>query len=97
MLEVRELNVMRGRLQVIWDASINVRDGEIVALIGSNGAGKSTLLSTIAGLLKPFSGTILFQGKKKSLGYRLIGLWIWGFLLYLKIESCLLTARSAKT
>jgi branched-chain amino acid transport system ATP-binding protein len=64
MLEVRELNVMRGRLQVIWDASINVRDGEIVALIGSNGAGKSTLLSTIAGLLKPFSGTILFQGKK---------------------------------
>ena len=66
MLEVKELNVMRGRLQVIWDVSINVKDGEIVALIGSNGAGKTTLLSTIAGLLKPYSGTILFRNIKIS-------------------------------
>ncbi|NHV97068.1 MAG: ABC transporter ATP-binding protein [Thaumarchaeota archaeon] len=66
MLEVRELNVMRGRLQVIWDASIDVKNGEIVALIGSNGAGKTTLLSAIAGLLKPVSGTIHFQGKNIS-------------------------------
>jgi branched-chain amino acid transport system ATP-binding protein len=78
MLEVRELNVMRGRLQVIWDASIDVKDGEIVALIGSNGAGKTTLLSAIAGLLKPVSGTILFQGKKISglPPYRIVDLGI---------------------
>ena len=64
MLEVKGLNVMRGRLQVIWDASIAVKDDEIVALIGSNGAGKSTLMSTIVGLLKPSSGTILFRDKE---------------------------------
>lgn len=64
MLAVRGLNVLRGPLQVIWDASIEVKDGEIVALIGSNGAGKTTLLSTIVGLLKPSSGTILFKDKK---------------------------------
>jgi len=64
MLEVKGLNVMRGRLQVIWDASIAVKGDEIVALIGSNGAGKSTLMSTIVGLLKPSSGTILFRDKE---------------------------------
>jgi branched-chain amino acid transport system ATP-binding protein len=64
MLEVRGLNVSRGGLQVLWNVSIKVKKGEIVALIGSNGAGKTTLLSTIAGMLKPSSGTILFNEKE---------------------------------
>jgi branched-chain amino acid transport system ATP-binding protein len=64
MLEVRELNVIRGGLQVLWDVSVNVGKGEIVTLIGANGAGKTTLLSTIAGLLKPVSGAIIFKNRE---------------------------------
>lgn len=64
MLEIRELNVVRGGLQVLWDVTVNVGKGEIVTLIGANGAGKTTLLSTIAGLLKPVSGAIIFENRK---------------------------------
>jgi branched-chain amino acid transport system ATP-binding protein len=64
MLKVEKLNVHRGGLQVVWDASIKVEKEEIVVLIGSNGAGKSTLLSTIAGLYKPSSGVIRFNGNE---------------------------------
>jgi len=63
-LEVKGLNVKRGILQVLWDVSLRVRDGEIVALIGSNGSGKTTLMNTIIGFLKPFSGSIIFNGKE---------------------------------
>lgn len=63
MLEVEKLNVLRGALQVLWDVSIKVEKGEIAALVGANGSGKTTLLSAIAGLLKPASGTIRFNGK----------------------------------
>jgi branched-chain amino acid transport system ATP-binding protein len=63
MLQVEKLNVLRGALQVLWDVSMEVEKGEIVTLVGANGAGKTTLLSTIAGLLKPASGTIRFNGK----------------------------------
>jgi branched-chain amino acid transport system ATP-binding protein len=65
MLEVENLDVNRGEIQVVWDASIKVeKKGEMVVLIGANGAGKSTLLSTIAGLYKPSSGAIRFDGKE---------------------------------
>lgn len=64
MLEVKNISVFRGRLQTLWDVSIEVKKGEMVAMIGSNGAGKTTLLSTIAGLFKPSSGTIVFQGRE---------------------------------
>ena len=56
LLSVREINVAYGEVQVLWDVSLDVFSGEIVALVGANGAGKSTLLSTISGLLKPRSG-----------------------------------------
>jgi branched-chain amino acid transport system ATP-binding protein len=63
MLEVRKIDVFYGDVQVIWDVSFEVKQGEVVALIGANGAGKSTLLKTISGLLRPEKGSILFEGR----------------------------------
>jgi branched-chain amino acid transport system ATP-binding protein len=62
LLSVRGLNVAYGEVQVLWDVSLDIFAGEVVALVGANGAGKSTLLSTISGLLQPRSGTIDFAG-----------------------------------
>ena len=61
MLRVEDINVYYGAIHAIKGISLNVPDGEIVALIGSNGAGKSTTLRTISGLLKPKSGKIIYQ------------------------------------
>jgi len=62
MLEVRDLNVHYGGIRALNDVSLEVRTGEIVALLGSNGAGKSTTLRAISGLV-PYSGAILFEGE----------------------------------
>jgi len=64
MLQVDGLSTGYGRTQVVWDLSLKVDEGEFVALIGANGAGKSTLLRTISGVLRPWSGTITFDGKR---------------------------------
>jgi branched-chain amino acid transport system ATP-binding protein len=64
MLNIDNLNSGYGDIQVLWDISLQVREGEVVALIGSNGAGKSTLLWTISGLLKPKSGSITLGGQR---------------------------------
>lgn len=63
MLEVRNIDVYYGDVQVIRDISFEVQRGEVVALIGANGAGKSTTLKTVSGLLRPRRGDILFEGK----------------------------------
>lgn len=63
MLEVKNLDAGYGFLQVLWDVNINVGEGEFVALVGPNGAGKSTLLKSIAGLVKPKNGEVLFNGR----------------------------------
>jgi branched-chain amino acid transport system ATP-binding protein len=62
MLKVSGIDVFYGDLQVLWDVSFEVRDKEILVLVGANGAGKSTTLKTISGLLKPRKGTIEFDG-----------------------------------
>jgi branched-chain amino acid transport system ATP-binding protein len=62
MLEIKNIDVFYGDVQVIWDISFEVKQGEIVALIGANGAGKSTTLKTISGILRPKKGEILFNG-----------------------------------
>jgi len=62
MLKVSGIDVFYGDLQVLWDVSFEVRDKEILVLVGANGAGKSTTLKTISGLLKPKKGTIEFDG-----------------------------------
>ncbi len=78
MLEIRNLAVFYGDVQVIWEVSFEVKQGEIVALIGANGAGKSTILKAISGILRPKKGEILFEGKpiNKVDPYKLIELGI---------------------
>jgi branched-chain amino acid transport system ATP-binding protein len=63
LLEVRDLCSGYGQVQILWDVSLEVRQGEVVALIGANGAGKTTLLYTLSQLVKPQSGSIRFQGR----------------------------------
>ena len=64
MLKVEHIDVFYGDLQILWDVSFEVKQGEIVVLLGANGAGKSTTLKTISSLLAPGSGTITFQGQR---------------------------------
>ena len=64
MLEVSGIDVYYGEVQAIWDLSFEVREGEIVTLIGSNGAGKSTTLKAVTGLLHPRRGTITFLDER---------------------------------
>ena len=60
MLKVENINVYYGKIHALKDVSLEVNDGEIVALIGANGAGKSTTLKSVAGLVKPKSGEIIY-------------------------------------
>jgi len=62
LLKVRKLDTFYGSLQVMWDVSIEIKSGEIVAIIGANGSGKSTLLNTISGIIHPAAGSIVFKG-----------------------------------
>ncbi len=64
LLRVESLGVAYGDVQVLWDVDVEVREGELVALIGSNGAGKSTLLRAISGLTRPRAGRIVFNGRR---------------------------------
>lgn len=66
LLSVNHINAFHGSFQALWDISLAVKTGEIVAIIGANRAGKSTLLDTISGLLHPASGSIEFDGKDIS-------------------------------
>ena len=62
MLEINNIDVFYGDVQVIWDVAFDVKKGEIVALIGANGAGKSTTLKTISGIVRPRKGEVVFDG-----------------------------------
>ena len=63
-LEIENVNVSYGDVQVVNDLSLTVNEGEVVSIIGGNGAGKTTLLKTISGLLTASSGTIKFKGEE---------------------------------
>lgn len=63
LLEVKSLRVSYGRLEALRGVSVEVDEGEIVALVGSNGAGKTTLLRTISGLCAPRAGSVTFCGQ----------------------------------
>lgn len=62
LLQVENIDVHYGSLQVVWSVSLEVNKGEIVAIAGANGAGKSTLLKTISGVIHPTNGCIKFAG-----------------------------------
>jgi branched-chain amino acid transport system ATP-binding protein len=68
LLEVKDLNTFYGTSHVLQGISLNVSEGELVALLGRNGMGKSTTLKSIIGLVKPKSGSVAFQGRDIS-GY----------------------------
>ena len=61
-LELKNIDVFYGDVQVVFDLSLKVEEGEVVSIIGSNGAGNSTLLKTISGLMTSARGEILFEG-----------------------------------
>lgn len=63
ILEVKDIDVFYGDVQALWNISIQVEAGAIVALVGANGAGKTTLLKTISGLIHARKGDILLGGK----------------------------------
>ncbi|MCG8635696.1 MAG: ABC transporter ATP-binding protein [Desulfobacterales bacterium] len=63
LLEVKNLNAGYGYLQILRDVSLNIDKGEYVCIVGPNGAGKSTTMKTIAGLLSPMGGTVMFNGE----------------------------------
>lgn len=63
LLEVKDLYVSYGEIKAIRGINFNINKGEIVTIIGSNGAGKSTTLNSLAGLIKPTSGEVLFDGE----------------------------------
>ena len=63
MLEIKDLYVSYGMMEVLHGVTVNVEDKELVSIIGPNGAGKTTLIKTVMGLVKPTSGTILYNGQ----------------------------------
>lgn len=74
MLEVKQIDLFYGAIQVLRDISFQVHPGEIVSLIGANGAGKSSILNAISGVHPIASGEILFEGQsiKKQPPFRLV-------------------------
>ncbi len=74
MLEIKNIDVFYGDVQVLWDVSFEAKSGEITALIGANGAGKSTTLKTISGILRPRKGGIFMDDRPLHIvePYRLI-------------------------
>lgn len=63
MLEIKDLYVSYGMMEVLHGVSVTVQDKELVSIIGPNGAGKTTLIKTCMGLVKPTSGSILYNGE----------------------------------
>ena len=62
ILKVSNVDTFYGSLQVLWDITLEILSGEIVAIIGANGSGKSSLLNTISGVIRPARGSVAFKG-----------------------------------
>ena len=78
LLSVRDLNVFYGGIQAIHGISLDIRQGEIISIIGANGAGKTTTLHPITGLIAAKSGSIVYEGTDVTRipGYKLVGMGI---------------------
>ncbi|OGO27907.1 MAG: branched-chain amino acid ABC transporter ATP-binding protein [Chloroflexi bacterium RBG_16_54_18] len=62
ILEIRNVSSGYGEVQILWDASLQLEEGKLTSLVGGNGVGKTTLLRTIMGLVRPWTGSIWFEG-----------------------------------
>ncbi len=78
MLRIEKLNFSYGDLKVLWDVDLEVRQGEIVTVVGANGAGKSTILKNVSRLVRPSSGGVTFQGHdlRKAASHEVVELGI---------------------
>jgi branched-chain amino acid transport system ATP-binding protein len=63
VIELRNVDIAYGEVQVLWDVSLSVDKGEVVAILGANGAGKSTVMATMSGVVKPIGGSVIFEGE----------------------------------
>jgi branched-chain amino acid transport system ATP-binding protein len=66
LLEIKEITSGYGDVQILWGSSLSLEKGNLTCLVGGNGVGKTTLLRTVMGLLRPWSGTVTFDGKDVS-------------------------------
>jgi len=66
ILEICDVTSGYGEVQILWGAGLTLEENKLTCLVGANGAGKTTLLRTVMGLLRPWSGSILFEGKDLS-------------------------------
>jgi branched-chain amino acid transport system ATP-binding protein len=62
LLKVNDISTFYGSLQVLWNVSLEIESGEMVAIIGANGSGKSSLINTISGMNHPAQGSVTFEG-----------------------------------
>jgi len=66
LLEIKDVNSGYGDVQILWGSTLSLEKGKLTCLVGGNGVGKTTLLRTVMGLLRPWSGTITFDGQDVS-------------------------------
>ena len=63
ILQVQNIESGYGEVQILWGLSLELQPGKLTTLVGSNGSGKTTLLRSVTGLVKPWKGTVIFEGK----------------------------------
>jgi branched-chain amino acid transport system ATP-binding protein len=66
LLEIQDVTSGYGEVQILWGATMSLESGQLTSLVGANGAGKTTLLRTVMGQLKPWSGSVTFEGQDVS-------------------------------
>ncbi|NLF66071.1 MAG: ABC transporter ATP-binding protein [Chloroflexi bacterium] len=66
LLEIREIASGYGEVQILWGVDLTLEEGQLTSLVGANGAGKTTMLRTVMGLLKPWQGSVWFDGRNVS-------------------------------
>lgn len=66
ILEIRDVTAGYDQVQILWGTSASLQEGQLTSVVGTNGAGKTTLLKTIMGSIKPWSGSIIFDGQDVS-------------------------------